>query len=858
MQKRSHKKWVRKIGIGILVWIVMSMGISSASAALIPMVEGSCPDQGGAKTYPVQGIGNMCQTDLAELKDCGEGVYVPKEEADKCPTEAGKDVGESQTAQEAISKLVAVIAAVEGALNKLLWPILFLIGGLLENDILFGAGMEDRLYDIWVPIRNIVNIIFVIVLVGLALYSVLGINSENSQYSIKTMLPKLIAGIIAVNFSFIGMKVFLDTISVFTSAIFAIPAQIEGMDNPILKEGSSDQKTQAFCKEVYGISSKKGTKIDNFGGVVRNQALIELARQYNLDTKFSPATIEKVGVQLPNGQGARFAAELERLEGLSLCNATDTTFTLSSHGAEYFEKYRSSNAALAMAINMGEVMFYNEASSSLGSGSYESLAINSIFSLLLYIVYGISFGVLFLVLLARLVVLWLGIALSPIIALSIAVPIAKEKLKMGELTQKFVAHAIAPITIALSMTIGWIMLTAIKSTMTGGGFAGTGSVLIPSLPIPGLETLQGLLVSIATVAVVWVGVFAAANETIAGTFTEAIKSKVQGFGSWIATAPFKYVPWVPVESKDGSTKPVSIAGMQTVARELQSTVENSGNEKARKVFGTAKPNIGLDGISETMSTSDLSETMQNTNLKQALKDDSEATQKKLAVLHGSKTMADLEAMLNTGSPAEKAFAKEMINVINKSKHGDLEDSHVKALQNAAKKHNEWREKQEKENPGSTDQTATGPAATKAANTAILQDAAAASLLDPKMVSDLKKRIDTGAALTPPEKEAFDQLKSIKERLDDASTNEATDGPDTQYQTTTLPKLVEALQNSGKFASKEKATEFAIKEMNKRTKDSTPAKKAERAAHIKKAFDDKWPPETPVTTDTPVDGSTPTT
>jgi hypothetical protein len=827
MQKRNNKKWVRRIVMGIIIWMVMSMGLNAAFAInLQPKVEGVCP----AGTVEIQGTGGSCAAseNNDEITDCTKGVYIPATET--CPKKAKTDTGSSQTAQEAISKLIAVIKAVEETLNKMLWPILFLIGGLLENDILFGGGMEQRLYDIWVPIRNIVNIIFVLTLVGLALYSVLGINSENSQYSIKTMLPKLIAGIIAVNFSFIGMKVFLDTVSVLTSAIFAIPAQIEETSAPVLGN-DSPMKTQAFCKEVYGITTKKGVQIKNFDEVLTHQALLELAKQYGIPTTYKVETIKDVGTSLPGKSGERFTAELDRLKTLGLCatSGDGDRFSLSKHGEEYFRKYRSSNAALAMAINMGEVMFYDGAGSSLGSGSYESLAVNAIFSLLLYIVYGISFGVLFIVLLARLIVLWLGIALSPIIALSIAVPVAKEKFKMGELTQKFVAHAIAPITIALSMTIGWIMLTAIKSTMSGGGFAMSGSVLIPSVPIPGLETLQGLLVSIATVAVVWVGVFMAANETLAGTITEGIKSKVQQFGGWLATAPFKYVPWVPVETKDGGTTKLAPAGILNAAENVKSNIMRSANEKANKALGVTPVNAGLNNMTPTMKADDLSETVSNTKLE---KDD--ATRDKLKSLKDGKVYTDLKTMAESGSVAGKKFATAMITAIDASDSDTLTDKHLKTLKTTANDYNKEREKaKEAGTPDASGTPGAGQASTqKAAEATILQDADLMSLIPEETAAALQ---DTTTAKTQEHQKALDQLNAIDDKLKNAS--EATTMGD-EYDKA-LALLVADLKKTDKFKDNPAgAEEFAVTQMTKRT-DKAPNKAdlniPERTARIQAAF-----------------------
>jgi len=569
--------------------------ISSAFAEEgVPKADGKCP----ADTVEVAGLTD-CFTKTAEMQLCPgttEIYYVGT--GDTCPSAGASDKsGESITAQEALQKFMAIILSIEQMLNKLLWPILFLIGGLLDNNILFGSGMEDRLYSIWVPIRNIVNIIFVIALVGLALYSVLGINSENSQFSIKTMLPKLIVGIIAVNFSFIAIKVCLDAVNVFTTSIFAIPSQIMEVKGPVLgstptaggaatPDLANQRKVNAFCKQVYSLLVTDG-KVTKFDESIKDAAIIQLGRDYNIFAT-KPADIEALAtIKFKGAEKTKWDDDVDALQGLALCapNPNDT-LKLSPAGESFFKQYGSSNAALAMAINMGEIMFYKDMPGSMGSGTFESLAVNVIFSVLLYVVYAISFVVLFIVLLARLVVLWLGLALSPLIALSMVLPIAKEKFKLGELTDKFVAHAIAPIPIALVMTIGWIMLNAIKSTMTAtGSVMGTKGVLIPALPIPGLETLQGLLISLATVAVVWIGVFMAADGTIAAAITSGIKGQAQKFGSFLATAPIKFTPWVPVETKEGGGEKVTPDALMHIVEQLPYKMAQKGREKAAKIFG---------------------------------------------------------------------------------------------------------------------------------------------------------------------------------------------------------------------------------------------------------------------------------
>ena len=98
-------------------------------------------------------------------------------------------------------------------------------GSLLDNDLIFGGAMGERLLDIWVQIRNLVNIAFVLILLAIAVYNVLGIGEEGGglPLAFKTAIPKFVLALIAVNFSFLAVKVILDFTNVITGAVFALP-----------------------------------------------------------------------------------------------------------------------------------------------------------------------------------------------------------------------------------------------------------------------------------------------------------------------------------------------------------------------------------------------------------------------------------------------------------------------------------------------------------------------------------------------------------------------------------------------------------------------------------------------------------
>ena len=131
------------------------------------------------------------------------------------------------------------IAKIVQYLVMISWPALVIIGDLLDNSILFEGvcaenqfdkttgecasdnnAIEVRLRSIWVQIRNLVNIAFVLILLFIAAANVMDLGGgEGGNFAIKTILPKFVIALILVNFSFLFCKVILDASSVLTAAI---------------------------------------------------------------------------------------------------------------------------------------------------------------------------------------------------------------------------------------------------------------------------------------------------------------------------------------------------------------------------------------------------------------------------------------------------------------------------------------------------------------------------------------------------------------------------------------------------------------------------------------------------------------
>ncbi len=468
-------------------------------------------------------------------------------------------------------------------LQKLLWPVLLMIGGLLGNDLLFSSGMEDRLLSIWVQVRNIVNIGFVVILVGLALINVLGI--EDEKFSLKSILPKFIIGLIAVNFSFIAMKIVLDVTNVLTVAVFAMPASIETKlgYTGLIPDIGDNFHVDEYLSEMDKDQKKKMLSI------CRN--LFGEAKDY----------------KPPKQDPKKPTAEV-------ICTVNENKqWQYTQRGIDYFNKFNSRNAAMILAIQMMNINQLDEVSNifveekdtkgnvTKVTFDINKLTFNLLFNVILYVVYGSAYVALLAVLLTRLVVLWVLIAVSPVFAIQLVLPNLIGS--GGDMKEKFINNTFAPIMIAIPLTIGYMMLDAYKNVATDKGAVQVlgNSAKVLQIDASGIGDLQRLVMAIGTVAVVWMGVFIYAGKSMAGPLTDFIKQKVQGFGGRVVGLA-KYVPLIP--GKRGEEK-MSIAETMALAEKPLLEMERAGRNKVAAITGEWRNPRALRGITSFQGAKDI-------------------------------------------------------------------------------------------------------------------------------------------------------------------------------------------------------------------------------------------------------------
>jgi hypothetical protein len=565
----------------------------------------------------------IAPTALAEASECGtlSSCTIPAD--DICPTGYTSDPtlptedgtkacvrqDFSDQASESLLNTARGMLIVQDVLNAMIWPVLVMIGGLMDNSLLFGAGMQERLFSIWVPIRNLVNIFFVVILVGIALYNILGIGDENSNYSLKTILPQIIVGIILVNFSFTACKVVLDGVNALTTSVFLIPANVSEGLKEIVNDENDEHKgiIRNLCEHMTGF---KASEVEGWGEEKIEQAQVERVQRQILssfltgkelgDFNISSASIEELKEQVSTLQGNATDEADKAKAGAVLKSAEDTKSicagsTLSPTGKAFLLSWNQRNAAFGLALNMGKIVFYQDLHFS-SLKSIDKTLVNSIMSMLLYLAYVGSFLALFVVLLARLIVLWLGIALSPILILIYGAPSLKEKLgSFGDVADQFMKNAIAPLIIAFALTVGWIMLHALQGLNGGAVDEAFPSASVGGIPVVGLSTIQDLITSIAVIGVVWVGVFSAAKGTIAESITDKIKSAGESAAKWAGSIPLKHINMVPVKlpGKDSENYTLSQIGQFATDKFNDTTKDRKLTRDFNEATGQ-KTNVTID------------------------------------------------------------------------------------------------------------------------------------------------------------------------------------------------------------------------------------------------------------------------
>ncbi|KKQ70441.1 MAG: hypothetical protein UT33_C0015G0032 [Candidatus Peregrinibacteria bacterium GW2011_GWC2_39_14] len=506
----------------------------------------------------------------------------------KPPAEGTSVIPKTVEVEESVKLLLdimKILSIVLQLLARLLWPILFFCGALMENDIIFGGAMGERLHDVWIQIRNIANLLFVLMLVGTAIYNISGFASEKLQ--LKQMLPKIIMGLILVNFSYMISTVALDAISVGTTAMFGLPraigiAMTDSVGSPI---NITDAAQNNLCL-AFTSAGKLGSET----------------------LKEAGAAIKKVGDEMSKKMQNAYCEPDKAHPG---------KFVASQKLQAFIGEWAPHSATIIMAVqfmhmqDLQNVAMGNELTLS-------SLMINMLFSMVMFFIYGMAFVILFIVLLMRAITVWLVIVLSPLLVVVYVVPEITEKAggSMKEVVTKAVSISTAPMVIGFVLSIGYIMMTSLASTGQAGGGAQFSTLLESTLTmnanVSGLADFQEIMIAIGTVGFIWAGIKAATDKTIAKGATDTITKGVSSAGAWLGKAAVMYPSIIPVPGGSHEGKESMGTLLKTFDKAVRAP-ELASDERASALaqrMGIEKGSAGSatleNELSKVRGTSDLS------------------------------------------------------------------------------------------------------------------------------------------------------------------------------------------------------------------------------------------------------------
>lgn len=446
-------------------------------------------------------------------------------------------------AQDAVEQtMLAAFGLLLKVLTMALTPVLMIIGDLMDNDLIIGPGMEERLLSIWAQVRNLVNIIFVVYLLIMAFYNVSGLGKEGNL-AIKTGLPKLIIGLILVNFTFLGGKLVLDVSGILTTAVFSLPEVVEDAEGTNNFKKSIDSFMTNVCYRPDGETTYKSTDKDI----------------PSMTTFFCAV----------DGNG-------------------DYTGALSDTiASSFFSELNASNLGLIMAVNMGGLQNLNFATT--GITSIGQLAVNQIFSFAIFLVFSVSYIVLALILVARVAVLWVALAFSPVVVLFYVIPELKSGAgNAGNVQEQVITHIIAPIKIGLILTVGYMMVGAMADYTGGSGgmLSGVNLVDLPKqLLITGMADMQKLLIAVTTIVIIWRAIFSAVDGTLAADLAGTVRGAVESTGGTILGA-VKYAPlgFVTTQKPGGKPEPITLGALYDAPKIISSALQGQASERNRSLI----------------------------------------------------------------------------------------------------------------------------------------------------------------------------------------------------------------------------------------------------------------------------------
>jgi len=464
--------------------------------------------------------------------------------ADSLKTDAEKAAEKKPDPTKILESVANASLYVVRIFNPLIHFITFKIGPFLGNDYIFAGNMGEMLHRIWIINRNIVNIVFVLVLLYLALKFII----NGDETGITKNIGKFAIMLVAINFSWLAGRLVLDAANVATNVVFAIPAGISGVGGQTFDEILKEKKNECVVNK-----NDKGIGVSTSGYCIpipeSSYLVLDANETYNYpksDKWCDPANSKNIEAgYLKNYPISGKKPDVQDPAYWKVNTICWKQMEL--------KDYQQNNASYYLSYSMAKVqnLVKNDQTDLINT------AVGTLFSLVLQVAYLAAYISLFIVLIIRAAMMWILMAFSPYIVLlmylkQIGIGVSLGKADSLLSIQGFVKWAFAPAKVGAVWTIGFIMITAGQTMDTssfekiGGHIYGAGTLFM------GMDTVQQFIWYMMSLGIIWVGTFSMfADLEVAGGITNAIKGGVEKYGMMGAKGVGSRLPIFPTFDDKG-------------------------------------------------------------------------------------------------------------------------------------------------------------------------------------------------------------------------------------------------------------------------------------------------------------------
>jgi len=543
-----------------------------------------------------------------------------------------------------VKKLSGIVSSIFLLIYYVLyWPVIKLVSIVSSNDFVFGDYIKTAINIVWINIRDIVNVLFVFLLLIVAAANIAGLDGLSDKFNMKSSLPRIIIAMILVNFSLFACKLSLDAVNVFTSAAYAIPGQ-ERINEQLkdLKTAKNQPYTvvnyscglerEWNCERTYEKMREKGdavkadcyqkvceydrkegnyhwmefediTKPSGYFTVSGDKVtytednILKLERDHvvchfvikKADPADTSATDKQINQNpLINVIAARFASLIKPDQFYS--HRTDLADGGSGQEMTNYE-FREK---ICPTFNpeegySGKLQSSDPNTKKLTTGNSNNLfefIVNNIFVLVIFVMLFFAFLALLVGLIIRTVVIWLLIAISPfLVAQQILFP-GLDVGGEGKPLDIYVNHLVMPLKFAVVIALAFILISTVPSLFLPGAILTATKifdfVLGKSTDATGVMNIVQHMLYLAMIAtLLWTGIWWAFK----GTKAEGITGKIREAGNFALKSP-QYLP-MPVPGLHG----MSISGALKAPKAFKDAKLDMIAESDRKAYKS----LGISG-----------------------------------------------------------------------------------------------------------------------------------------------------------------------------------------------------------------------------------------------------------------------